>query len=378
MPRFVRMLRAGYATRGHSVEVWSPEARLFNWVPRGRWSKWPGYLDQYLLFPFVVRQALRRASADTLFVFCDQALGPWVPLVNDRPHIVHAHDLLALRSALGEIPENPTALSGRIYQRYIRRGFRHARHFISISFKTREDLHRCGGVRPVTSEVVYNGLNYPYEPMPDAAAADVLRSSGLPVEPAGMLLHVGGGQWYKNRPGLVALYASYAAACANPLPLWCIGPAPDETLRRAVSQLPPQGRVSFFEKLDNATLQAAYSRARALLLPSLAEGFGWPLVESQACGCPVVTTDDPPMNEIAGAEARYLPRLQPGDDIAAWSSNGASVLRKLLEESASERERSAARMLSWVKKFSAEAAIDSYLSIYRTVLAGYGVDAGLP
>ena len=84
---------------------------------------------------------------------------------------------MALRSALGDIPENRTAISGRIYQRYIRRGFRQARHFICISRKTRDDLHRYGLVSPVTSEVVYNGLNFPYQPMESGEAQRVLRAA---------------------------------------------------------------------------------------------------------------------------------------------------------------------------------------------------------
>jgi glycosyltransferase involved in cell wall biosynthesis len=378
MPRFARMLQSGFAARGHTVELWSPKAQVFNWVPRGRWSKWAGYVDQYILFPFSVRKALKRAAPDTLFVFCDQALGPWVPLVKDRPHVVHVHDLLALRSALGDIPENPTALSGRIYQRYIRRGYRMARHFISISRKTRDDLLHFGGVSALTSEVVYNGLNYPYEPLPGAEAERVLRAAGLPVEPDGMLLHVGGNQWYKNQVGLILLYASYAAQCANPLPLWCISPEPDAKLRRALAEVPAQGKVLFFQKVDNPTLQAAYSHARAFLFPSLAEGFGWPLIESQACGCPVITTDEAPMNEVAGEDARYLPRLKVGADVVAWASHGASVLRELLDRSASEKAHSAERRRSWVKRFSADAAIDAYLAIYQRVLAGYGIGARQP
>jgi glycosyltransferase involved in cell wall biosynthesis len=367
MPRFTRMLQSAYRARGYSVEVWSPKARVFNWFPRGRWSKWAGYVDQYVLFPISVRQALKRVSSDTLFVFCDQALGPWVPLVKHRPHIVHAHDLLALRSALGEIPENPTALSGRIYQRYIRRGYRQARHFISISYKTRDDLHRYGGVSAATSEVIYNGLNFPYEPMESGEAQRVLRAAGLPVQPQGMLLHVGGSQWYKNRTGLISLYASYATQCADPLPLWCVGPAPDAKLRWAMRQVPVKGKVLFFQKLDNHTLQAAYSHARAFLFPSLAEGFGWPLIEAQACGCPVITTDEPPMNEIAGSDARYLPRLRIGDDVGAWAAHGASVLCEVLAASESEKKQGAERRRAWMKRFSAEAAIESYLAVYQRV-----------
>jgi glycosyltransferase involved in cell wall biosynthesis len=368
MPRFANMLRSSYEARGHRVDVWSPQARVFNWFPKGRLSKWAGYVDQYLLFPITVLRALKGTAADTLFVFCDQAMGPWVPLVKHRPHVVHAHDLLALRSALGEFPENRTALSGRIYQRYIRWGFRQARHFISISRKTRDDLHRYGRVSPATSEVVYNGLNFPYEAMDSVDAQRTLRAAALPAESRGMLLHVGGGQWYKNQVGLIRLYAAYAAQLAEPLPLWCISPTPTPNIERVLESVPPQGKVLFFKGLDNHTLQAAYSHARALLFPSLAEGFGWPLIEAQACGCPVITTDEPPMNEVAGEDARYLPRLRAGEDIDAWALQGASALLDLLASTAETQRQDSERRRNWVRRFNAEQAIDAYLDIYHRIL----------
>lgn len=55
--------------------------------------------------------------------------------------------------------------------------------------------------------------------------------------------------------------------------------------------------------VDNQQLQALYSCAIATLFPSLEEGFGWPILESQACGCPVVIANRAPMNEIAGGAA---------------------------------------------------------------------------
>src|ERR1700692_2715089 len=160
MPRFAQMLKDSYAARGHRVELWSPRPLIFKRFPRGLLSKWAGYVDQYILFPIWARKAVKRVPSGALFVFCDQALGPWVPLVKDRPHVVHVHDLLALRSALGDIPANPTSATGRLYQRYIRRGFRQARHFISVSKQTLTDLNRFGGVKAVTSEVVFNGMNF--------------------------------------------------------------------------------------------------------------------------------------------------------------------------------------------------------------------------
>jgi glycosyltransferase involved in cell wall biosynthesis len=363
------MLKTAYESRGHAVDVWSAPAKVYNWVPLGRLSKWAGYVDQYLLFPMTMRRRLTHASKDTLFVFCDQALGPLLPVVRHRPHVVHVHDLLALRSALGEIPENPTSVTGRIYQRYIRRGFQTARHFISISCKTQADLHRVGGVSALTSEVVYNGLNFPFAPLASGECGKILSGAGLPMPAAGMLLHVGGGQWYKNLPGVIHLYGHYAAGANAPLPLWCISPPPNSAVRDALRKVPAAGNVLFFNSLESRVLQAAYSMADAFLFPSLAEGFGWPLIEAQACGCPVLTTDEAPMNEVGGDAAIYLPRLNPGDDIDLWASNGARQLCKILSRTTEEKRNAAERAVTWAQQFSVDKAIDSYLTIYRAVLS---------
>lgn len=369
MPRFAGMLQRAYVARGHRVTLWSPQARVFNAVPTGRLKKWAGYVDQYLLFPRWVRQQLAGQPAGTLYVFSDQAQGPWVPLVRHLPHVVHTHDLLALRSALGDIPEHPTGWSGRIYQRYIRRGFQQARRFIAISAGTRADLLRFSDVRADQVAVVHNGLNHAYERMSEAASAAALSNQALPVEPDGMLIHVSGGTWYKNLPGVIRLYAAYARRHDQPLPLWMAGDLRAEDLSDVLAEVPPQGQVKFIKGLSNEALQAAYSRARALLFPSLYEGFGWPIIEAQACGCPVVTTAEPPMNEVGGPDSLYLPRLRAGDDPHAWAGQGADLLDRLLAEPEAERARRTQACIAWSRQFAADIAIDKYLDVYRAALA---------
>ena len=373
MPRFARMLEQAYVVRGHQVQVWSPQAKIYAMTPNGRFSKWAGYIDQYLLFPLWVRQQVRKQPADTLYVFCDQALGPWMPLVKHKPHVVHVHDLLALRSALGDVPENPTAWSGKLYQRYIRNGFRQAKHFISISNKTRDDLHHFGKVKAVTSELVYNGLNYSYTPMPCNDAMQVLEQAGFSVKPEGMILHLGGSQWYKNLAGVIRFYIEYAKRDENPLPLWCVSPSPNVSMQLLLKEVPSRGQVRFVQGINNHVLQAAYSLARAFIFPSLAEGFGWPIIEAQACGCPVITTDAAPMNEIGGVAATYIPLLKIADDPQQWALHAAATLKNLLELSATQRQAMVNEGLANVARFNADDAIKSYLNIYRQVLATYEI-----
>lgn len=369
MPRFARMIGDAMKDKGHQIEYWSPRDRCHRMLESTRLAKWAGYVDQYIIFPLEVRWRLRSQAARTLYVFCDQALGPWVPLVHQHPHVVHAHDLLALRSALGLIAENPTSFTGQLYQRYIRRGFRKAAHFISVSQRTRRDLAEFGSVRGQTSEVVYNGLNYPYQRMEQPQAIDTLRQAGVQADARGHLLHIGGGQWYKNTAGVIRLYAHYAARHADPLPLLMVSPEPGSAeVLEALATVPSQGKVSFKQGLDNEAIQAAYSLAQVFLFPSLAEGFGWPIIEAQACGCPVITTDDAPMNEIGGPLAHYLPLLQPGMDKNAWAQSGATVIDELIATGTASDSELIKRRIEWAAQFTRQQAIDAYERIYHAIL----------
>jgi glycosyltransferase involved in cell wall biosynthesis len=378
MPRFAGMLCDAYEQRGHQVSMHTARAVATRWITHPKLSKWAGYIDQFLLFPIAFRREMAAMPADTLFVFCDQALGPWVPLVAHRPHVVHAHDLLALRSALGLIPENPTGFTGRIYQRYIRSGFRRARHFVAISGRTRADLIEHAGVPAEFISVVHNDLNQRLAPTPVAEAQALLKAAGLPDEPRGFLLHVGGSQWYKNAHGIVALYAEHARRCeaaGQPVPpLLMVSPPPDNALlEQQLAEVPAAGKVLFRQGLSTPTLQAAYSLCAAFLFPSLAEGFGWPIVESQACGTLVLTTDDAPMNEVAGPAAFLVPRLMSAAQTQAWAQQAANVLRRMTELDAETRAQRVQQGLDWSARFACDAAIEGYLRVYAQALqAGQG------
>jgi glycosyltransferase involved in cell wall biosynthesis len=190
----------------------------------------------------------------------------------------------------------------------------------------------------------------------------------LDPEERGILLCVGANVWYKNRRGVLRIYEHYAKRLSSPLPLWVVGPQPSPMEKREIATRVSPGRVRFVQGIDHRCLQAAYSLARASLFPSLAEGFGWPILEAMACGCPVLTTGEAPMTEVGGSAARYIPRLVHGDDIDAWASRCADELMDLL--ALSERERAALIQagISQAARFDSDRAIDAYIDVYRRVL----------
>ena len=125
----------------------------------------------------------------------------------------------------------------------------------------------------------------------------------------------------------------------------------------------------FVQGIDNHALQAAYSLARTFLFPSLAEGFGWPIIEAQACGCPVITTNAAPMNEIGGAAATYIPVLSMTDDPQLWAQQAATTLKSLLAMPETQRQALVSEGIANVARFNADDAIEGYLNVYRQVLA---------
>jgi glycosyltransferase involved in cell wall biosynthesis len=219
---------------------------------------------------------------------------------------------------------------------------------------------RLTGHRPEIVTVTFMGQNFPYAPVAEVAAAaaqrrrgerfdaGVFEKFGIPAEP--YLLHVGGGQWYKNRPGVIAIHRALRSRLGSRAPrLLLVGPpcaAPDVEMR---------------SEIDNETLAGLYSGAELLLFPSLAEGFGWPIIEAQACGCRVLTTAQDPMVEVGGKAAFYL---QDPSDVAT----GAREVERLLMQDEAGRAGTVRAGIENAARFSTERMVREYLAIYREVL----------
>jgi glycosyltransferase involved in cell wall biosynthesis len=368
MPRYANMLSEGMLQRGHQVEIWSPKARLYTFPIKVSLKKWLGYLDQYLVFPIEVKLKLRNCSKDTLFVFADQALGPWVPLVKNRFHVVHCHDFLALKSAMGTIPENPTSYTGKKYQNYIKNGFSKGKNFISISQKTKEDLEKFHRGTVLNSTVCYNGLNRFFESLNPIDARSLLAEK-LNLELANRyIMHIGGNQYYKNRKGVLEIYEAWRSTTDKRIPLVLIGSAPTDELANLHQKSQFKNDIHFITDLSDEFINNAYSGAACLLFPSLDEGFGWPIVEAMASGCLVITTKEAPMTEVGGEAAFYIEK-RPFEtaQVEQWKIESATLLDKVVLLKAVQRNEVIEMGLTQSKKFTSGDCLDSIEKFYKKI-----------
>ena len=219
MQLFANLMEAGLSQAGHEVRVIRPRPWFGSLKPSAMGiGKWLGYLDKFLVFPVELRRSL--AWADVVHI-CDHSNAFYTRHLQGVPHVVTCNDLLAIRSALGEIPENQTAWTGRQLQRLILEGLNHAQRVVCISDQTRDDLLRLSALEPEAAVRVYMGLNYPYAPMTRSTAKHWIERFKIPPN-SRFILHVGGNHWYKNKAGVIAIFNALRSRLNQPDDLYLV------------------------------------------------------------------------------------------------------------------------------------------------------------
>lgn len=187
-----------------------------------------------------------------------------------------------------------------------------ARVVFADSQATREDLLRFYGVDPGKIVVAYPG----YDPPPIPADPDpILRRFGVrppyvvsvgtlhPRKNFSMILKVIARRIHQGWDGQVVIIGK---------PGW--GDPAFERLRRDPLW---EGRLILTGYVEDPVRGALLRRAEAFLFPSLYEGFGFPVLEAQACGVPVLCTPNGSLKEVAGEGAILLPPKDPEAWLAA-------------------------------------------------------------
>ena len=218
----------------------------------------------------------------------------WVPHYNlpwvSRAHLVATvHDAAPL--VLKEVFHRPLQrIAARFYFAAARRC---ARHIIAVSSFTARELSSAAGVDPRKIEVVLNGVD-------SAWFTENLPRDRL----AHRLLFVGNLKPHKNLRRLLLALQALRDRGNTRLELDIVGQVGGfrtELDPLTSSLLADSQWIRVHGAVSDETLRSLYASAGALVFPSLYEGFGLPMLEAMAAGCPVISSNTASLPEIGGA-----------------------------------------------------------------------------
>lgn len=361
MIRFTEMLHAGFQGSPHTVEVWLPPVyfgRLVRQTQQGL-GKWLGYIDKWILFPIILRSRLRKQinKTDVTYHVCDHSNAPYLSSLPPACTLITCHDVLAIRSAFGYADTwCETSRTGKIFQNWIFKNLSKADKVACVSAFTLKDLQEILPVplkRGQQLRVIPNALNAGFYPMEATVAWKILEGTGLE---AGIpfILHVGGGHPRKNRGMLVEMTRLAGAGFSGQI---CFaGELPDTSLLKEIMASGLAARVIKLTAVPHELLVALYSTCYAFIFPSLSEGFGWPVIEAQACGAPLITSNKEPMLEVSGSKG-----------LNADPNSPEAFTEKLLKLSDPQlRQKVIEEGLENAKRYGLPLMLDSYVEFYLT------------
>lgn len=334
-------------------------------------GKYLGYIDKYVLAPRMFRRAwadaCRAGSPPDLVHIADHSNAIYSSCFKRTPVLVTCHDLIAVRRARGEFPGGRPGLTGRLQQQWILSSLKRAEHVAFDSAASREDFLRLTGSTLKTQPVIFPCLAQPLSRVPDVEARGILAKAGIKVR-GRYLHHHGNSAWYKNREQVIRVFLE--ARRQHPdLELVCSGGPLTGEQKKELAAAGVMDSVHDAGGVSLEALQALYSSASVFLFPSWVEGFGWPPVEAQVCGCPVVASNGGSLAEVLGDSAL----VADPTDTATLHKHVVSIL-----ENPAVAENLRALGFANVERFNRSALETGYLQAYETVLNGAPVPVTAP
>lgn len=269
-----------------------------------------------------------------------------LPLFKKKKRVVTVHDLIPV--VLSKY--FPTGLKGRVKWSIQKQLLKVSDHIITDSEHSKYDIVRVLQLPKELVSVVPLAVNSLYKPlqMSKKKREEITEKYNLPDQ---FVLYVGDATWNKNLPRLVA-----AIKQIN-LTLVMVGKALAETefdrenpwnadLVRVEKETEGDKRFIKLGFVPTEDLVYLYNMATVFVFPSLYEGFGFPVLEALSCGCPVVTTQNSSLPEIAGEAAHYV---MADDTTSIANGIGEVYFSKKLQVSFSKKGITQAKKFSWEK-----------------------------
>jgi glycosyltransferase involved in cell wall biosynthesis len=239
---------------------------------------------------------------------------------------------------------------------------RQAHRIIAVSAFARDELVRELSIAPGRIDVIPNGFGTPRGVTP-VSERDLREGYGLGQGP--VVLAVGTNLPHKNLPRLLEALGLIDQA-ERPVLVLAGGATEAPELAAQAAQAGVGADVRRLGYQPPEVLEGLYRLATCLVVPTLYEGFGLPVLEAMARDLPVICSDIPALREVAGDAALYFSPTRPAEM--------AAVLQRLLG-SPELAHRLAEAGRAQVARFSWSRAAQDTLSVYRRALSGGAAEA---
>jgi glycosyltransferase involved in cell wall biosynthesis len=282
--------------------------------PNSRWQKrlvdvhWHTLKEQIVL-PFI----FGREHLDILHV-------PYfsIPILYPKRLVVTIHDLTILHNRTGQATTLPMWMyeMRRLgYYCILSIGLKRSSAIFAVSETTKKDIEDNFQINSKNIIVTYEGVENKLL-KPQVHTEQAIEEIKNTVKSGSYLLSVGNAYPHKNLTMLLEVFDQLTRVKGNEkLQLVFVGKEDHFTkkLKERVRLLHSADSIVFFGEATDDELTALYRNARALVFPSIAEGFGLPAIEAMAYGCPVICSDIPIFHEILGDRATYFNPKNPLD-----------------------------------------------------------------
>jgi glycosyltransferase involved in cell wall biosynthesis len=273
-----------------------------------------------------------------------------MPFLKKIKYIMTIHDLIHLK-----FPEDYGVFHRLYYKFFVKRAALQAEKIITDSLSSKKDIEiwlKAGNI-----SLIYLAASEKFSP--HLGITDIF--SRFSISRSKFILYVGNNRPNKNLKKLIRAYAIVKNKIPgfSDLVLTC---DKNKELEEIIRENFLTDDIRFTGPVSEDELILLYSFSQFLVLPSLYEGFGLPVLEAMSCGCPVTCSDRSSLPEIAGDSVLYF---NPGkiEDIA--EAMGKMFLDTGYREFLSEKGKQQAKKFSWKK--TAEQTYELYKEIINSV-----------
>ncbi len=280
-----------------------------------------------------------------------------LPIRKKIKTLVTIHDLIPLKFS----QYFPTGLRGKLIWLIQRKLLKNIDGIITDSFKISKEIQRISGVNKAKIFVVYPAVDDLFQVIKDQTRLQLIRKKyNLPSQ---FILYVGDCNWNKNVPSLIRacqelnLYLVLVGKVFKETDLDFEHPW-NQSLKEVLSLAKNNPKIIRLGYIDDQDLVLIYNLAKFYVQPSYDEGFGLPMVEAFACGCPVLSSNQGSLKEVGGSACFYFNPYQKDD-----------LLKKIQKINSDERFRHSLKKagLKRVEKYQGSIFVNNLKKVYEKI-----------